>query len=1065
MDKLLFAEFVGYLGRQGFTVGVDQYVRLHALLRRLGPDCRPEQVKVLLCPLFATNAKQQAQFYRAFDAYFAAFDPQRAEEQARQAAEPEPATEPETAPQPLWARKWPYVLAGIVLLALLGLGIQHALQWQERPKPPEAVEEPAAAPTPAPVEREIKQEIVPLAPQTEPPAVEPATRLAALWREYGASLRWVLILAPAVIWLLAEGYRLNRRALVLQRQRRKTPPYLLHLQVEPPDPAFLKDERFYTAARGLRRRLRSAATVLDPAGTVRQTIRAGGFPTPAYRPRTRPPEYLVLIERPLGRDHYTQFCDTLVNALRDEGLFVARYFYDHNPRVCFQSPDGQREYLHELKDRFSEHRLLLIGTGDELLDPVTGRLDAWTEVLHAWRERALLTTVAPAEWGRRERALREAFVLLPAALDGLAALGEYFATPPDINVRSHSASRLQPASDDAPDAASVNADPGTSISELRKYLGDDVFQWLCACAVYPELHWNLTLSLAALPCLPDGLLTEANVLRLIRLPWFRTGALPDELRLALLAELTPEQLRGIRTALFELLERQEPPPAASGAYDVYRLHLAVLGGRRRLKRARRLLREPAGAGARRVIRDYTFVRFLEAGRGSPLNLVLPRRLRRVFFRQGLPWFGLKTGARAALVVLLTAALVWLTPTPPPTPSAAESDFVMREFQAADLPSTHPEARAQDGAKVVPASDASGFLCYGARLTLPAIDALHAHFRLALDETPAGDRRAAVLEVYDVDKQTIVQQQVVTSSMFAARGVVTDFKLSFGLEQRTQLELRVFSEGGAALRAETLVLANPAKTMEFVWIESGCFQMGSPDSEAGRNDDEGPVHEVCVDGFYMGKYEVTNAQYRQWKREHDSTDYKGHSLNADEQPAVLVSWEDAREFADWLTDQSGGQAAFRLPTEAEWEYAARAGTTTARFWGDDPDKACAYANVHDDTSDQAFDWAWSPHDCDDGYAVSAPVGSFRPNAFGLYDMLGNVWEWCADSYVASYAGAPADGSARGNLDDEKAKILRGGSWVDSADNCRAACRPASEPGSRSSNGGFRVVLSASARTLK
>ena len=273
-------------------------------------------------------------------------------------------------------------------------------------------------------------------------------------------------------------------------------------------------------------------------------------------------------------------------------------------------------------------------------------------------------------------------------------------------------------------------------------------------------------------------------------------------------------------------------------------------------------------------------------------------------------------------------------------------------------------------------------------------------------------------------------------------------------------------------------SDPTTGMEFVWIESGCFQMGQTEAEkqqliadVGQEkydkyyDDEVPVHEVCVDGLYMGKYEVTNAQYRQWKREHDSGDYQDHSLNNDAQPAVEVSWEEAVEFADWLTEQSDGNAAFRLPTEAEWEYAARAGTTTARFWGDDPDKACAYANVHDDTSDQAFDWDWSPHDCDDGYAVSAPVGSFRPNAFGLYDMLGNVWEWCADTYHDSYADAPADGSFRGSLGDEKTKVLRGGSWLFYPRSVRSAFRGRGDPGGWDVDFGFRVVVGSAPRTLE
>ncbi|MBD3307848.1 SUMF1/EgtB/PvdO family nonheme iron enzyme [candidate division KSB3 bacterium] len=276
-----------------------------------------------------------------------------------------------------------------------------------------------------------------------------------------------------------------------------------------------------------------------------------------------------------------------------------------------------------------------------------------------------------------------------------------------------------------------------------------------------------------------------------------------------------------------------------------------------------------------------------------------------------------------------------------------------------------------------------------------------------------------------------------------------------------------------------VCTEPETGMEFVWIPPGCFQMGQTEAEKARLLEEWgeedyqkyfqrelPRHEVCLkEGFWMGRYEVTNAQYRRWKPEHDSGEYKGRSLNGTDQPVVRVSWREAREFTAWLTAQSETtDVAFRLPTEAEWEYAARAGTATARFWGDDPDDACAYANVHDRTSDEAFDWSWPPHACDDGYAVAAPVGQFRPNGFGLYDMLGNVWEWVADTYYDSYEDAPPDGSMRGSLGDEKAKVLRGGAWIDDAEYLRSTVRNWYNPLGRLNNGGFRVVLVCSVDVL-
>lgn len=246
---------------------------------------------------------------------------------------------------------------------------------------------------------------------------------------------------------------------------------------------------------------------------------------------------------------------------------------------------------------------------------------------------------------------------------------------------------------------------------------------------------------------------------------------------------------------------------------------------------------------------------------------------------------------------------------------------------------------------------------------------------------------------------------------------------------------------------------PTMGMEFVWVPGGCFQMGSYDGEA----DEKPVHEVCVDGYWMGKYEVTNAQYRKFKSGHDSGKYEGVSLNGGNQPVVYVSCEDAQAFVTWLNQRGAGSGTFRLPTEAEWEYAARGGTTTSRFWGDDPDQACGYANISDRTAKRQWP-GWTITGCDDGFAATAPVGSFRPNAFGLYDMLGNVWEWTEDIY-----GDKAYGSlGRDNpiyTGGGSYRVTRGGSWADAPAHVRCAFRGNRESGGRGSGLGFRLVRTA------
>lgn len=263
----------------------------------------------------------------------------------------------------------------------------------------------------------------------------------------------------------------------------------------------------------------------------------------------------------------------------------------------------------------------------------------------------------------------------------------------------------------------------------------------------------------------------------------------------------------------------------------------------------------------------------------------------------------------------------------------------------------------------------------------------------------------------------------------------------GLHGRADWELTAAGGGGA----------DPTTGMEFVAVPGGCFQMG--DSTGDGQADEKPVHQVCVSGFSIGKYEVTNAQYRRFKPSHNSGDYNGKSLNGDNQPVVNVSWNDAVEYAQWLSRQSG--KAYRLPIEAEWEYAARGGSSARNYWGNRKDDACGHANV----ADQWAKFIWSDgaiHNCDDGHAVTAPVGRYRPNAFGLYDMMGNVWEWCSDWYDENYYGVSPKDNPQGPSSGSS-RVNRGGSWYSEPWYVRSADRVRFGPSVRGNDLGFRLVL--------
>jgi len=249
---------------------------------------------------------------------------------------------------------------------------------------------------------------------------------------------------------------------------------------------------------------------------------------------------------------------------------------------------------------------------------------------------------------------------------------------------------------------------------------------------------------------------------------------------------------------------------------------------------------------------------------------------------------------------------------------------------------------------------------------------------------------------------------------------------------------------------------PVTGMVFVWVPGGCFLMGSPQKEAGRDVDEGPVHEVCLDGFWMGKTEVTNGQFRKFQPNHDSGDIQGYSLDGDSQPVVQVGWDDAAGFAQWLKAQTGGNYNFRLPTEAEWEYACRAGTESPHYWGDDPMRACEYENVADQTPQRQWNWV-GVHNCDDGYSATAPVGTFQSNDFGLHDLLGNVSEWCMDVYGVDIYNKHERVNPVHVLENAGSdRVIRGGHWHGDPGAVRCASRGAALPGVMSDNIGFRLI---------
>ncbi|WP_439534435.1 formylglycine-generating enzyme family protein [Polymorphobacter sp.] len=260
------------------------------------------------------------------------------------------------------------------------------------------------------------------------------------------------------------------------------------------------------------------------------------------------------------------------------------------------------------------------------------------------------------------------------------------------------------------------------------------------------------------------------------------------------------------------------------------------------------------------------------------------------------------------------------------------------------------------------------------------------------------------------------------------------------------------------------------------IPAGRFTMGADRGEPGRPD--GPAHAVTIERpFGMAVTEVTNRQFARFVKATGAADAAGcevwpkDSVAFDkarwqdpgygreprpDEPVACVSWNDARAYADWLAGVTGKP--YRLPSEAEWEYAARAGTTTDFYWGDDPEAGCGFANLYDAAGAGRFSWASVR--CNDGAATVAPVGRYKANAFGLHDMIGNVWEWVQDCHVVPY---PADhgGQAAVEASPCDRRGVRGGSWMTRPDRNRVTFRGRDPADVRYFMFGFRVARDLSA----
>lgn len=433
-----------------------------------------------------------------------------------------------------------------------------------------SISEPFVPPTPPPADLLTPQELPFPQNITDLQVDNKALARAAFYSENAWWIKPLLmLLLGAIFWATMRWRQKKRQKLVAEIESREQAPYVWNLDLDSPTAIGWEEELLLTTQR-LRRRTREDQFQFDAPRTVQATVRNAGLINVQYRQQTRPPEYLMLIDRKAGNDHLAQLFDQLFLTFKANEVHIERYFFDGDPRLCFNESYTYGISLKELQQRFTEARLLIVSVSYQLLSPLSGKLAKWTTLFQGWKDRAILTTQPLSNWGKKEEALAKAFEVLPASMDGLQLCIERFEqTEP-------SAQPFSKLRSGKPEQYQTIQFEGDLIRTLKKYYSPGMLEWVAACAVYPSLHWDLTIYLGNLLSTDDHQLTTTqNLFQLNRLPWFVEGKMPEAVRRALLEYLPDELESRVRISLSQVFKESPKPDPNSVAYDDYRMNLIL----------------------------------------------------------------------------------------------------------------------------------------------------------------------------------------------------------------------------------------------------------------------------------------------------------------------------------------------------------------------------------------------------------------------------------------------------------------------------------------------------------
>ena len=1056
----------------GFAVTAGTRLRVYELLRgELNKDLlqNPEELAGWIAPLVAKNRGQQERFHQIFQDYLRHV--RRSEEEKETQKDPEPVETPDD--DPFWKqpRFWAVVLAGVTALLLtLGVLYQNELPPfapDEREVYPQDTVQKDAEAEPDPIDT-TKQEPTTDDQQLTTDPEQPTTDNQQLTtnltykspktdtQQYdiryalNAAGNWAFALVFGVVYALLllllyawHRWRTFGKTPEDWHERfafRDNPPYSLAFPTQ--EHRIETQPEVFALADAMRKRRESEKQVLDIAETIRYTVQNGGMPSLRYRSTQKPAEYLILRDAENNQKQYSDLFAHLIRTLAREEVYLESYHYYKDPRYCFDA-QGNEIPLSELYQQFPEHDLILFGDAENLVSPRRRRFTRWSrELLTQWKRRAIVTPVGVESWGLHERLLSRLFVVLPADLPAMLQLVE----------------RLTDPESTAPSPLPATENP---VSEA------DLRLWEAALAVADAPDWNITLRVGK--ALQEAGLTKQPLLSyttlyalsrresLQRGQWDRTER---QTQLDYLRTQHPEAETTARRAVQELL-RETTPPENSYAQSERNLQLTV--------------QEAALAPDREG--EQTRNRLLRAGliEGEPPRAPFPR-------------------VAAAILLLLCGlgAFAFYQSQFPEVEKATHESYPRLTEKLDTLGIDSAIWYNNEGVTAYQAKDTTKAEAnYTRALALREQDYDTARYNLNLiaynrgvfefnrDSFALAVKAFEEVEFDDSLKKAAADNAKLAQDLKEARAEqdsirqkeIQDSLDSIATAQTPDTVNQTPDPGTPKPATFTETLSKTGISFKMIAVEGGTFTMGCTEEQGSDcYDNEKPAHQVRLSSFYMAETEVTVGQYLAFCRETDThwpewlekgNDYhvesgsneyykkKGYARKGSESlPIVGVSWNDAQAYCQWLSKKTGKN--YRLPTEAEWEYAARGGQKAkpTKYAGSDVIDGVAWydENSYDLGSDHP------------NYGTN-PVGQKAPNELGLYDMSGNVWEWCQDWYGEDYYAAC---KKKGTVSDPKGpdtgdyRVLRGGSWYFSPRLCRVAHRFRNTPTDTGNGGGFRVV---------